>query len=271
MITSPVTSDLGETRESAIMLGFDMDWLNVEAFIFNGDVERGNPVMGSTEEDHIKDYGFAVTATLLRDLTVGASYLSDLADTDAEIAGDIYFHRVPGLAAYAGYHENPRAPDILADLEVEFRDRAAPALELAGAGGGWGEGYYIHYWLYEWLLFCEVARRVEGVDYYTGAPGFFGQRAVASMFETVPGISAYGSRRAVSMGDGGGRTFGGDRDRQLGRQTRLSFQDILRRRRGSEIQPWRTHDFDFRDRWTMARGGCGRRAVGRHSTALRTV
>ena len=120
-----------------------------------------------------------------------------------------------GLAAYAGYYENPRAAGMLHNLEEEFRKRAAPALELAGSGGGWAEGYYIHYWLYEWLFFCEVARRCEGVDYYAMAPQFFSSRAIASIFEALPGIGEYDSRRSVSMGDGGGRVFGGDRDKAL--------------------------------------------------------
>ncbi|MBI5689894.1 MAG: heparinase II/III family protein [Verrucomicrobia bacterium] len=120
-----------------------------------------------------------------------------------------------GLAGYACYHENPRAPAILAALERDYRERAAPALELAGAGGGWAEGYYLHYWLHEWLWFCEVARRCEGVDYLALAPRFFSTRAVASMFEMYPGFGDYRSRRPVPMGDGGGRTFGGDRDKAL--------------------------------------------------------
>lgn len=126
-----------------------------------------------------------------------------------------YKHWGIGLAAYAGYHENPRAAEILRTLEQDFGQRAAPALELAGDGGGWAEGYYIHYWLYEWLFFCEVARRCEGLDYYALAPKFFGQRAIASLFEMYPGVREYGSRRPVPMGDGGGRLFGGDRDKAL--------------------------------------------------------
>ena len=120
-----------------------------------------------------------------------------------------------GLAGYASYYENPRSPSILKTLEEDYRTRAAPALELAGEGGGWAEGYYIHYWLYEWLFFCEVARRCEGLDYYALAPKFYAQRAVASMFEMYPGIREYNSRRPVPMGDGGGRLFGGDRDKVL--------------------------------------------------------
>jgi len=120
-----------------------------------------------------------------------------------------------GLACYATYYENERSPAILQALEEEYRARAAPALELAGDGGGWAEGYYIHYWLYEWLFFCEVARTCEGVDYYALAPRFYRNRAVASLFEMYPGIREYGSRRPIPMGDGGGRTFGGDRDKAL--------------------------------------------------------
>ncbi|MDP2897804.1 MAG: heparinase II/III family protein [bacterium] len=120
-----------------------------------------------------------------------------------------------GLACYATYYENSRAPAILKALEEEWRTRAAPALELAGNGGSWAEGYYINYWLYEWLFFCEAARNCEGKDYYEDAPKFFRNRAVASVFESYPGIGQYNSRRPVPMGDGGGRLFGGDRDKAL--------------------------------------------------------
>jgi len=120
-----------------------------------------------------------------------------------------------GLACYATYYENGRAREILGALEQEWRTRAAPALNAAGDGGGWAEGYYVNYWLYEWLFFCEVARHCEGVDYYADAPKFFANRAVAGMFETYPGIRIYGSRRPIPMGDGGGRVFGGDRDKAL--------------------------------------------------------
>ena len=108
-------------------------------------------------------------------------------------------------------------PGDLADVGTGLPHTSGPALELAGAGGGWAEGYYIHYWLYEWLFFCEAARWCEGVDYYAAAPAFYRSRAVASMFESYPGIGTYNSRRAVPIGDGGGRTFGGDRDRLLAR------------------------------------------------------
>ena len=120
-----------------------------------------------------------------------------------------------GVGALAAYHENPRAPEIFATMDNDYRTRAAPALQLAGAGGGWAEGYYIHYWLYDWLFFCEVARHCAGIDYYALAPDFYRNRALASAFEMYPGLDDHQSRRPVPMGDGGGRIFGGDRDKAL--------------------------------------------------------
>jgi hypothetical protein len=117
-----------------------------------------------------------------------------------------------GLGAYATMHENPRAPEILKNLENDFRARAVPCLEHAGDGGGWAEGHYIAYWQYSWLFFCEVARICEGVDYYAMAPKFFGHRAVAAIFEMMPGREPMELNRMIPMGDGGYGAYQGFSD-----------------------------------------------------------
>jgi len=120
-----------------------------------------------------------------------------------------------GVAAYATYYERPESPLLLKTVEQEYREIACPALELSGDGGGFAEGYYIHYWIYEWTVFCQVALNCEGVDYFAMAPKFFNYRAIAGMFEMFPGIDACGSRRPVPMGDGGGRYASSERDKTL--------------------------------------------------------
>ena len=120
-----------------------------------------------------------------------------------------------GIACLATWHENEQAPSYFHTLEKDYKERAAPALTLAGNGGGWGEGYYINYFSYEWLFFCEVAKNCGHPDYYEQAPHFYQNLAVAGMFESYPGLKEYNSHRPIPMGDGGGRIYGGDRDKAL--------------------------------------------------------
>lgn len=126
-----------------------------------------------------------------------------------------YKHWGIGLSCYATYHENELAPSYLQTMEKDYRERAAPALELAGNGGGWGEGYYVNYFSYAWMFFCHVAKVCGGQDYFATAPSFYKNRAVASMFEAYPGIKENNTHQPIPMGDGGGRIFGSDRDKLL--------------------------------------------------------
>ena len=196
--------------------------VRMAAKYFDGPIKRGHAPFGSDLArcaivyDLCHEYWTASERAKFRE------YVSKTVDANVRSETHVfhnawygYKHWGYGLAAYATYYENPRAPEIIRCLEEDYRTRAAPALELAGDGGGWAEGYYINYCLYEWLFFCEVARFCEGVDYCAMAPCFFNNRAVASMFEAYPGIGIYNSRRSVPMGDGGGRVFGGDRDKTL--------------------------------------------------------
>ncbi|UCG46479.1 MAG: heparinase II/III family protein [Phycisphaerales bacterium] len=196
--------------------------VRMAAKYFNGPIKRGHVPFGSDLARCAIVYDLCHEYWTASEREKFHEYVNKTVDANVRSETHVfhnawygYKHWGYGLAAYATYYENPRAPEILRSLEEDYRRRAAPALELAGDGGGWAEGYYINYWLYEWLFFCEVARLCEGVDYYAMAPHFFNNRAVASMFEAYPGIGIYNSRRSVPMGDGGGRVFGGDRDKTL--------------------------------------------------------
>ncbi len=120
-----------------------------------------------------------------------------------------------GIACYATYYENPRAPEILAALGKEIRERVLPSWRLCGENGVWAEGYYVHYWTLQWLIYCDIALRLEGLDWFAESPEFLGRRAVASMFECYPGVGEHGTRRSVPMGDSGGRVYTWERDHEL--------------------------------------------------------
>ncbi|MCL2640296.1 MAG: heparinase II/III-family protein [Phycisphaerales bacterium] len=140
-------------------------------------------------------------------------------------------HNGYGHAAYALMHEDPEAPEVLKYLEKAYLEIAVPALNLSGTGGGFAEGYYAQYWVYHWMLFCEVARIVEGLDYYAPAKEFFHKRPFAAMFELSPPLqtptvilSLGGmppvtatelSRRPIPMGDGAGKYVKHERDGNL--------------------------------------------------------
>ena len=120
-----------------------------------------------------------------------------------------------GLFALATMHEWTRSHEIWRQIETEYRQLAAPAMEFCGAGGTIGEGYYINYWLYFWMVFVESAKLCAGVDLYSSAPAFYKHRAISSMFETHPGFRENGSRRSCCIGDGRGRFYRGERDHEL--------------------------------------------------------
>jgi len=108
-----------------------------------------------------------------------------------------------GLAAYATWPENPMAGEILDYVHGDLQERAVPGLKLGGLGGGFPEGFYINYFLPDFLLFCETARRLEGIDYYAMAPEFFHSRLACELFSAYTDIVSDGSRRLPVWGDGG--------------------------------------------------------------------
>ena len=110
-----------------------------------------------------------------------------------------------GVACYATWRENPNARGILEALQQDIRQRVLPSWRLCGDGGGWAEGYYLHYWLFPWLVYCDISLRLGGPDWIAESPEFLGRRAVASMFECYPGLGERGTRHSAPSGDSGGK------------------------------------------------------------------
>ncbi len=93
-ISDPLTLELGETRETAFLLGYERSLFSLSAFVFNGDADK----IGS--EEHIRDWGAALTIAPAGQILLGASYISDLADTGAGLVSE-YRSRTAGWSAFS--------------------------------------------------------------------------------------------------------------------------------------------------------------------------
>jgi hypothetical protein len=83
MISDPVTLELGETRESAVVAGFANDWLDISAGVFNGDIDE------TGEDNKIESYVAGAVFSLPENsipgfgLSAGASYISNIGDSNS--------------------------------------------------------------------------------------------------------------------------------------------------------------------------------------------
>jgi len=81
-IRDPLTLELGETNESAVVGGFRNDWLELSVGAFNGDIDE------TGDENHIDNYlasaCFTLPETIVPDLnlTAGVSCISNIADSN---------------------------------------------------------------------------------------------------------------------------------------------------------------------------------------------
>jgi hypothetical protein len=125
-ISDPLTLELGETRESAVKVGFANDMFEISAAIFNGDINETDE-----DDDHIDNWVAGGIFTLPEetvaglDLKVGASYISNIADSDGlegaldeEFGTDEIDKYIPGWSAF---------------LSASFREKFFFEAEYVGA------------------------------------------------------------------------------------------------------------------------------------------
>eukprot|EP01155_Anaeramoeba_flamelloides_P001469 Anaeramoba_flamelloidesa1055207_38.p1 GENE.a1055207_38~~a1055207_38.p1 ORF type:complete len:385 (+),score=91.68 a1055207_38:431-1585(+) len=86
MISDPLTLEVGETRESAVLVGFDINGLYGTLYAFNGDIEEA-----SDDDNHVDNFGASLGYALENDtmtLDAGVNYINSLMDSDG--MGDLY-------------------------------------------------------------------------------------------------------------------------------------------------------------------------------------
>ena len=121
-ISDPVFLELGETRESALTVGYVNEWMDVSVSAFNGDIDE----IG--EDNHIETYvasaSFSVPQELISNfgIAAGVSYISNIGDSDSlqdEIDSDA------GIRDYVdGFN---------AFLSISFMDKFFLEFEYLGA------------------------------------------------------------------------------------------------------------------------------------------
>ncbi len=87
MVSDPLTLELGETRESALLVSYEANGFYGSAYIFNGDTSKASTPAG---EDSIEHSGLSIGYVMENDgysLDVGLDYISSLGDSDGISAG----------------------------------------------------------------------------------------------------------------------------------------------------------------------------------------
>ncbi|MBE0503384.1 MAG: LbtU family siderophore porin [Desulfuromonadales bacterium] len=121
-ISDPLPMTLGETRQTALTLAYQREFFTLSAFAFNGNEDKAG------SEDHVNDGGLSLTLTPCDGLEFGASVMSDLAESSAELLdGNGYGRRVAGWSAYVHLQQGRLG------LEAEYlaATRAFAASDLA--------------------------------------------------------------------------------------------------------------------------------------------
>ena len=104
-VSDPLTLELGETRESAAIIGFANDLFNLSFGAFNGDIDENG------DDDHIDSFVASAVYTMPEDavtgleLAAGVSWISNIADSDTlqdedGVDGASIDDKVGGISAF---------------------------------------------------------------------------------------------------------------------------------------------------------------------------
>ncbi|MBU4353036.1 MAG: LbtU family siderophore porin [Nanoarchaeota archaeon] len=130
-ISDPLTKELGDTKETAVIVGVHHSLMNVAAGVFNGDVDKAG------NDDHVESYLAAGMFTLPEEivpnlsLMAGVSYISNIADSDG--LTDFLYEEfgMDTIEAYVG--------GLSAFLSFSFEDRYFFETEYVGASEAFKE------------------------------------------------------------------------------------------------------------------------------------
>ncbi len=99
MISDPLTLEFGETHSAAALLTLTGERWSASTGVFEGSVDNG--------DEGLDSWVLAVETSPREGVTLGASWISDLAESDAELVQDegIYRDGVPGWSAFVALQQ----------------------------------------------------------------------------------------------------------------------------------------------------------------------
>lgn len=137
MVSDPFTVDIGETQATAALLALESDYITLKGGVFNGTVDTGR--------DTVDSIVASAEITPVEGVAFGASWISDLAESGAELVADpaLYNGSVAGGSTFVSLAFGPVSVEAEAltalrdfDLALVNLDTTVPAdgpdTELSG-------------------------------------------------------------------------------------------------------------------------------------------
>ena len=136
-VSDPLTVDLGETREAAMMVGYEKDGLYASLYLFNGDSNKA-PAIDNQVEQRGLNLGYSMVTERMS-MDAGIGYISSISDSDGLSATGIVTNNdsltdyVAGMAihlaytrgAYNLFAEYISATDNFAATELAYKSMGA--------------------------------------------------------------------------------------------------------------------------------------------------
>lgn len=101
MVSDPLTLEIGETKETIAMIGFESNGFNGSVYAFNGNLDaNGN--------DDVDNYGINL-GWGNDNISLGIGYINDIGDSDGltdAVGNNAYTRDVGGVAAHASFNNN---------------------------------------------------------------------------------------------------------------------------------------------------------------------
>jgi len=102
-VSDPFTADLGETRNTAVVVGLESELLTADAGVFGGDRDEEGARSG------VESLAVTLELNIGEGGSVGTTYLSDLAESDADLVTDSarYETSVPAFGIFVEWEAGP--------------------------------------------------------------------------------------------------------------------------------------------------------------------